>query len=252
MLDYMDKTDYHLFLPQLLYGDNNAAYENKFNELCQSPDDYVILDNGLAEGYNASDEQMLALAATYRPDEIVIPDVMGDFTKNTSRALTFLDSFGTFFAGDEDYVPKLMFVAQGKSTFEFQASIAWALGVSEITAIGIPRHTLETTNDLNARISLANFAQLMPGFDREIHFLGASPLWSSEMKDLADSTKTMQKHVRGMDTSMPFVYAHALAYVDEDYSVHRPPGYFNMTAGRFSSEYVDHNVDLMLEWCSAE
>lgn len=249
LLEYTDRTDYHLMLPQLMGDDKYARH---YEALCQS-DDFVILDNGLAEGYKATDEEMIRLAMAYEPDEVVIPDIMKGFSANIRRCQDFLTSWYEY-APNGVPIPGLMFVLQGQNIHEFVASGIWALGKASVTTIGIPRHAVETCRDSQARSAIANTLHVAAtqlnrhSRMKPIHFLGGTPSHMEEIRYLANEYYTIPNYVRGMDTSMPFNCAFYGCNVEGSRNIKRPENYFNLAEGLFDIEAVRHNIDTMMGW----
>lgn len=242
LLSYTYKTDYQLMLPQL---QSNARYSAVYKKHCSDQDTYVILDNGAAENVEMAIPVLANMASIYKVNELVIPDAMGDYEKNLERAHIFY----------EECVPprnmpllpfKLMFVVQGQTLMEVLKSGEWAASQPWIDTIGIPRHLLTTIGDNRIRIRVANILQ-GNGADKEIHFLGGSPLFPGEVGVLANPAMTNQAYVRGIDTSMPFNYAYAGSPVDRSEVIHRPERYFDLESTSFDMLLTDYNVEYFIK-----
>lgn len=239
LLDYTHRTNYQLMLPQLIEDD---AYTLTYREHCKDPDTFVILDNGAAEGLVPDVAKLWEIACDFGVDEIVIPDDLGNLANTIERANDFIERVDTRWKRI-----KTMFVLQGNNLDEFIAAGEYAAANSRIHTIGIPRHAVETCKNRSARIIIANTIQRIRGYSKPIHFLGASPAWSTEGARLGNNGYVNQSYVRGMDTSAPFNYACARRRLGDDI-VRRPPNYFELASDQFDSEILQHNVNLMQEW----
>lgn len=232
-----ERDNYHLMLPQLL---DNELYATKYREL-RRRGDFIILDNGAAEGELVSDEKLVALTRAFDPDEVVIPDIMGDALGTIGRATKFVKAYGSEIQAD------LMFVAQGRSLIEVTRMIEVLVTLDHVTTVGIPRHLLATTGHKDVRIMLAMWIHKHYGKTLNIHFLGAAPSWPFEVLYANDL-----KFVRGMDTSMPFNYALNNAYLVEGDKKHikRPLDYFNQQFTHEQEILARRNAVLMRQWAT--
>lgn len=232
-LDFTDKSDMQLMLPQLL---RNGVYADKYSEHLVKRR-YMILDNGAAEGEKWSFQQLGIIAREYSVNEIVLPDVMGDATATFDLAF---DAIGSM--GDWSIRPKYGVVATGKSEQEAYSLVNDIFEYfPSIPVIYIPR-LLITRHNLMARINLASqLHKLLP--EVEIHFLGASPYYTNEILAAA-----RLGFVRSMDTSMPFSYAAQNVRVDAGYWLNRPDHYFNLELNEEQLETAKYNVYKMQRW----
>lgn len=245
LLRYTEQTNYQLCLPHLFaYG----SYKVKYHKYCQDEDQFVILDNGAAEGALASIDELMKNAIKLRPDEVVIPDVLGDKQATINSAVDFY----------HQAVPPIemrslpfgfMFVVQGQTFQEVIDCAQWACEQEWVDTIGIPRHLLTTLDDDFARVRVANTIQGL-NYCKQIHFLGANGQFPQEVSVLANPQITSQDRVRGMDTSMPFNYAyHNLLLIDTNApAANRPEHYFHSASTRFDADVVDMNVKYFLQF----
>lgn len=246
--EWTEKTDYQLCLPHLL---PNKDYFVRYQLYGRDPHHFVILDNGAAEGRLVSLEVLMSHAGRLRPDEVVIPDAMGDKDETIRLAQHF---------HDEVIPPRefaqmpftFMFVVQGQTIMEVLESANWAAQQYWIHTLGIPRHLVTTLDDPMARVRIANIIQ-GHNYPKQIHFLGGNPAFPSEVTFLSDPRVTHQDRVRGMDTSMPFNYACAgKSLLDAPTrmteKVDRPDEYFYLPADRFDDKCVAENVEYFLQF----
>lgn len=240
------KTNYQLMLPHLLY---NEEYEAVYAHHCGAPNQFVILDNGAAEGEQPSIEELLGLATIFDPDELVIPDVIGD--KSATIALAEeLESVACEYGVLENC--NYMFVLQGQTFDEVLDCARWVQTQEWISTVGIPRHLITTLSDKSARIAVANAIQIFDDWSKKIHFLGANPINTAEAIALADSQFTIQDFVRGMDTSMPYNYAHAGLYITSQAVTKRPENYFELPYEAFDKEVLEHNIKALEDAVAGE
>lgn len=232
------ESDYHLVLAQLRY---DKEYLNTYR---QEPVGYIIVDNGAAEGATVCDEELMEAASLFRADEIVVPDVMQNAEATLQRAEEFMTKFG-----DAEY--RFMLVAQGRTRQEIEKCIKvyrrnWADAV-----IGLPRHLLETLNNLSARVSLLRHIEERYG-QIEVHLLGTNPIHPVEVRRLA----AQHPWVRGIDSSMP--YNHTIAedlleltdIVPSPYNlIRRPEGYFSKE-WHLGGRLLASNIETYMRWAS--
>jgi len=234
----MFRTNYHLLLPQLM---TSERYMGIAYELGRNPNDFVILDNGAAEGVTYPTESMFSIADELDVDEIVIPDFMGD-------AMATIDELHSFMhvAETRDRQFSYMFVAQGQTVDECLWSIDRAGFYSNINTIGLPRHLLQTCGDKNARLTLLQRLIYNFGGRYEVHFLGASVEWPDEARVVGS---LFPDQVRGMDTSMPYVYGYYAEWLTDSHSkCVRPEGYFDCPKDDFNEIAVQGNIDQLMRW----
>lgn len=180
-----------MILPHLL---ELEAYK-KYFETVQG---FKILDNGANEQISLPIEDLIILALQNKVNEIVIPDVMADRIQTQHKIEEFL-----LHPAAQLWTGSLMAVVQGKTWDDWYECIDFYLREPAITTIGLPRLIYKYAPNKDTRVFLANYIHNM-GFNKPVHCLGATP-WVEEVGGLAESG-----HVRGIDTSYPFVMAKAL------------------------------------------
>src|SRR5574337_1048257 len=84
LLEDTDKTTMQLMLP--LEELNRIDYLASYKAHLKAPGQYVILDNGAAEANQVDDEFLVYQAEKWKPNELAIPDVLGDSTKDIRYA----------------------------------------------------------------------------------------------------------------------------------------------------------------------
>lgn len=249
-------TNYQLMLPQLL---QDQKYADHYRKLCKRSDQYVILDNGAAEGQDKfSNAQLVGIAIYAQVNEVVVPDVLRDQVETLNRMEQFFkDIEGDKLRNDAfnyDDVRKLKFmgVAQGRTLQEVKdcIDIMMELHGERLHTIALPRHLIETTEDMSARIDLSMYIfneYTGPQGGIQVHCLGAAPTYNKEMLLLGQLGT-----VRGMDTSMPYNYAYQGVEIDSDtaWEIKRPPRYFSRPARNFDNTILHHNIGVMKRWAN--
>lgn len=238
LLEYTDETDLQLMLPQLL---SNDVYRYVYQRHCDDPHQYVILDNGIAEGVETQAGQLIKTAHQFGVDEIVIPDIMLDARGTLNEYEKFWD-----YARESESLKglKTMFVLQGRNEDELFTMADHACNPRfRAHVIGIPRHTLVTCNNERIRRSLSRYIHSR-NKTKQIHLLGASPEFPSELKHFRGT-----RYVRSTDTSSAFNYAFQGELLAQKYApIRRPPGYFDLHWTQFHMDKLDKNVKKLRCW----
>ena len=205
--------------------------------------DFVILDNGAAEGYEFGAKHLLTLAKDVGADEVVIPDTMGDANDTLAKA----QYFARYATPEHQY----MFVLQGKTVEEVMFclnNLDNGAMFSYVTTIGIPRHLHDI--DKNFRLNLTEHLIKEAFNDKfEIHFLGASS-WMREVVVLAEAVQYVE-NFRGIDTSMPIYMGLEGFKITEQFPwIPRPDDFFDRTDD--NEELILDNIATYLDWALYE
>ena len=208
--------------------------------------DYVVLDNGAAEGQPATDEALFNMGKALQCNEVVLPDSMYESKQTVEAVARFLSNPNFVW----DVVPKMMAVPQGTALRSFRYCINAFAEMPDIKVIGIPRHIIPTLDMKSARVDLANWIAENHPNRFEIHFLGMHPMWLGEIP----ATVKYAPHVRSVDSSLPFNYAIARKrLVGAKDIVMRPDFYFEEDwSRRISTKLVRDNIKTLMEWANAE
>lgn len=259
-LSTSEVTNYQLMLPHLL---QDHSYASHYRALAKRKDQYVILDNGAAEGQDKfTNAQLVGIGIYGQVDEVVVPDVLRDQVETLNRMSQFFDDVwgdrlrNDAFNGDDVRRLKFMGVAQGATYKEVKDCIDMMMELhgERLHTIALPRHLLETTGDATIRISLAqeifhDYSGPQGGI--RIHCLGASPMYAMEMLELGK-----QGIVDGMDTSMPYNWAYNDSYLNEAFllktgtPIRRPPRYFSRPARNFDTDALHYNIGKCKRWAN--
>lgn len=230
---YGTLTRYHLTLPHL-------SHQKRYQDFYQTRSrrgDYVILDNGAAEGAEFGPRHLFTVAEMLGAHEIVVPDVLAEKEESLANALAWnrhaRNAPGEF---------KYMAVAQGRNVMEVIQSIHFILETTAlmyITCIGIPRLICDLASR-TARVGICEYIQTR-GLDSVMmyHMLGGSR-WKEEILELKHFT-----FIRGIDTSMPVVMGLEGRDLLTDEYTSRKEDFFDVTT---DDPMVKKNIDTYLQW----
>lgn len=231
-------------LPHLLH---NTKYLDFYRER-RADGNYIILDNGAAEGVDYGQVHLHTLAKEVEANEIVIPDVLEDTVGTISRAKAFVPY------AEPDF--KYMAVLQGTTQQEVLKCLSFfdhAPDQMHITCIGIPRVLNKVRKAF--RLHLTEFL-ISQEFHRkfQFHFLGMSnwirePAALSATVEGCEASTWDESGFRGIDTSLP-IYMGLKGYdIGKAEYIERPVDYFDMTFDRY--EQVMININQYLGWAVA-
>ncbi len=230
---YGRTTKYHLILPHLSRNQKYLGFHQSLSD-----DNFIILDNGAAEGLEYGVKHLLTIAEDVGATEVVIPDTIKDGNDTLAKA----QYFARYAKPEHQY----MFVLQGNTVDE----VMWCLKAldhgnmfSYVTTIGIPRHFYDI--DPKFRVQLTEY-MIEEHFNDKfyIHFLGASP-WMREIVLLAEMTRGLP-NFRGIDTSMPiYMGLEGHSIVMNDW-MPRPENFF--TRSDDNEMMIENNIMTYLDW----
>jgi len=240
--NYILHSTFHLALaiPQCM---SNYDYTNAYSDAA-TRGDYIVVDNGAADGGLVSNEELLDAAFMLAAKEIVAPDVFYDKAATIVKVKEFLRKFQL------PLVPyKIMAVAQGTSPASIRRCIDVYATLPEIDVVGLPKHMLTTLNVKAARLDMAKWIdECFPG-RFQIHMLGTNPVWLKEIVSVAKYAP----FVRSVDSALPFNYALAsqdLAMTKLELT--RNPEYFDLDwSETASTRHVNNNIKTFMGWANA-
>jgi hypothetical protein len=239
-------TNYHLMLPHLLSTD--STYYAHFKELCKDPNQYVILDNGIAESIYISDDDLLDIVEDMLPNELVLPDQIENAQETIFNSMEML--LNKRISGLLNNGLRTMFVIQGSSPDNAYRCHSWAVCHPFINTLGIPRWMPSNWELPYIRASIANTITMeltALHANKNIHFLGGNTLCPKEIDVLSNPVTTNQKFIRGMDTSLPYVFSAHHALVNSGgQKLNRPDNYFDLKSEEL--KFVDVNLNDFLSW----
>lgn len=238
--NYALRSKFHLALaiPELM---SRRTYGGMYARLSHTGD-FVVLDNGLAEGKPATVDELMSYAKAIRAKEVVLPDVM-------KAASGTIGAVKAFFKGTVSLDYDYMAVVQGQSQKDFFKCAEEFAKLPFIRTLGIPRHMLTTLNQQAARIDFAHVVNEKYPKRFELHFLGTNPTWVSEVRH----TSKYAPFVRSVDTSMPFNYAIAGELLGiNSKQITRPNHYFGVDwSHKIDGYLLRSNIQILMEWAGA-
>jgi hypothetical protein len=239
LIDDIFRTDYQMLLPNI----GNERYAEAY-KATRKRGDYVILDNGAAEGVMPDYDTLMGIAFDQMVNEIVAPDVLGDSEQTIREVL----DFDKYLRSHEHDVSQFNFmgVVQGQTWSDVCKVIDFYSRLDWITAIGVPRILCDTLGEPDARVGVVRTVQTDYGSRFQIHLLGTNPRYIRELSRFSSDFASLG--VRGVDTSAPYNYANCGKFVDHFDSISRPGEYFHLDAHHFGSVQLKHNLEVMQEW----
>jgi len=217
---------YHLVLAQHCLS--SSEYLNFYIEL-QRKGHFIILDNGAAEMQHSIDfDSVLEVADVLNPDEIVMPDELGNYTET-------IDQFSRY----RPSVPwrKRMGVPQGENWAQWEQCLIEMLDAG-VHSIGVAKR-YEGFDGGRARA----LQMLKPDVVTHVpvHLLGCYKKPFEEVRNIAD----LHYWVRGVDTAAP------LAHAQQRYSMYDQIGHVSYEWDEpFPHGLAKNNVEEMLRACA--
>ena len=230
----------HMALAQNNWPEYNKAY----NE-ARDRNDYIIVDNGAAEGKSVPDSELMYSATRLHANEIVVPDSMRRYDETIERMEVFFkNATRVAYVGDYRY----MGVAQGINRNEVLSCVAKFAENVNIRTIGIPRHLIQTIHLPGIRLELATEIASKYPSRFQIHLLGTD---RSYLREVFYAGK-YYSWIRSVDTSAPFIYALAGKLLPRSPKgpvdhLERAPGYFDQL-WQANAYTIGHNVEVLNAW----
>lgn len=240
LLDYTAQTTYQLALPRM----DDKAYTAKYRQRSDRGD-YVILDNGVAEGWDITPTALEEYSNTIKASELVLPDVI----KSSVATVELTKAAIHRYTSATSHLPHMQYmgVVQGGRLSEFKWCVQQYYRMP-ISVLGIPRHMLKTCNSAMARVEFVQWILTQFPHRFRIHFLGMDGDEPYEAWHIFNQFHNTIA-VRGMDTSLPFNYAYQSESISHPKKkCHRPNGYFELPADDFSPFILRHNVHQLKKW----
>jgi hypothetical protein len=226
----------------------HKTYRSCYKYLGEWDGAYVIMDNGMfEEDIPRSHEQVIALASEYKADEIVIPDVRGNFQASLDLMRQFLDIGGV----DLKHF-NYMAVLQGEDLPELITCFKAYLNELEpmVTqgkiVFGLPRRLGEDIG-AHVRVEVVDSVRAMYP-EAKFHFLGLNRMW---MHDFAIAKNYHRGSIRSVDTSAPFVWAYHGREMQCAYTGNLTvTDYFAAPGQLFDLTLVNRNIDTLKAWAN--
>jgi hypothetical protein len=205
-------SDIHLALP-LLSLRSNMDYLRML-AFARKRGDYIILDNGCAEGQLVTNEELMLFARVIQAHEIVAPDVLDDANKTWELTYKFIENT----SGVQDY--NIMAVLQGRTVGERMALLESFATINEITALGIPKVTVRQPGSQTRLTTAMAIHNLYPNRFK-LHLLGLNEAFPTEMRDVA-----FPDWIRSMDSAQPYKVTESGQRLSQQAHATRRPDYF--------------------------
>lgn len=234
---YKYRLAYHMLLAQKVHAD--PAWFDQIIRNYRRWGFFIMLDNGTAEGEPLSHETLVEMYNFVKPDELVLPDVLGDRKETLKATNTFLTDWG-------DKIPprKRIVVPQGETLEEWEACLDVMASRMEFGTIGVPKH-LEGKE--GTRVEAIRFIEERGYHNRyHVHLLGC---YKDPVQEVRRAL-AMGPWIRGVDTAAPIAYAQKGVDIQVGYHV----GY--VWSGGFVGneenieELISMNMDKLLKACS--
>jgi len=230
-------------------GPPNAEYLNFYNQAWKSQKVNWLLDNGAWEGSRLETNDLLRVAARYGATELVAPDVLGDPAGTLELTKEFLEYLRDAPKLPFGKVPRIAVVAHGESLHEsltFLEELNHCDTGHHIRTVSISRTTCYRSGNPTARFELAFQIRKRYGSRYDIHLLGFSDQWPTEIQHCV----SLPGLVRSCDTIAPFSYAFKGLSIEKvgRVNVPRPDDYFELKHEDFDHDLVAHNISILDRW----
>jgi hypothetical protein len=225
MLTYM-RLGFHLVLAQYVLTD--TAYRLWY-KVAHDRGDFILMDNGVAEGVSMPIEDLVRAAKAIHADEITLPDVVGDM-----RATIYAVAR----AAPEVPVHMRAVCPHGRNWGE------WEECTKALVRIGCATICIGRYDNLpGGRIpALEIIAKHQWHWNHHIHLFGCSaPPLEATRKELKAAP-----WIRSMDTGAP------IAYAQQDRSLEGGPHASLQWNAGFNTRYADQNISRLLDVCNGE
>ncbi len=195
---------------------------------------FILMDNGVVEGFQQNLYELLKRARLIRATEIILPDSIADGAetiKKTVQAVQYIEQVG---------VPsRLMAVPQGK-TIEEWTQCAEQLIKLPIDAIGISKFI---TRDAGKSARLSALGELLSlGWTKDIHLLGC---WENPQEVFA--LYRLCPEIRGVDSAIAYVYAKEGLFIDP--AIPRPMNEINFGDTDVDNWLLRANIGRWKSYC---
>jgi hypothetical protein len=240
---YCEGRKYQMALATVLQAD--GAYRNYYRQGWRPRDSYYILDNGAWEEETLPPDELITVSRLCNANEIMTPDVINDPAATWAKTIQFLDYFDAAPGGDHTR-PKFTAIAHGDSVSQALSFVQAISEEARISSIAIGRAYSRKVGNPTARLELALSIHERYGSRFQIHLLGFSDEWPTELQHC----NSYPGLIRSVDTIAPFSYAYQGLSIDTvgKVSVPRPADYFDLAWDQFDHDLVEHNIRTLDRW----
>ena len=180
----------------------------KYKQFFKSIQKFIIIDNGVAENILISDKKLVGLAIEIKANEIIIPDIIGNYEETKNKREKFLNKYYQILKKNKI---KIQSVIQGDTIEEYEQCLAEVNKDTRIDVIGVPfrinyckfKNKTKNENCMLNRIYFLN----THNFYKPVHCLGCNLL--QELKRLQNFNG-----IRSIDSKLVARYSKALRYLN--------------------------------------
>jgi hypothetical protein len=221
------------------------AYREFYGQASKQRSTHWLLDNGAWESATLGSQELLEVARRYRATEIMAPDVINDPHATWEKTTAFMKVHR-----DSTYPlerkPRVAAIAHGSTVGQALDFVGMASGLHQIKTIAIGRAFSRKVGNPTARLELALQIKKRYGDQFQIHLLGFSDEWPTELQHCASHPGL----IRSLDTIAPFSYAYYGYPIEAAgrVSVPRPDNYFSLDLGDFPDNLINLNIKTLDRW----
>jgi len=236
---------FQMALAGILSDTSQVFYRGFYNQSWKQHSTAWLLDNGAWESETLGPRDLLDIARKYGATEIMAPDVINDpqatWEKTTEFLQTYKDSTYPIWLNS-----RIAAIAHGNTIGQAMEFVGMASGLKQIKTIAIGRAFSRKVGNPTARLELALQIKKRHGNRFQIHLLGFSDEWPTELQHCA----TYPGLIRSLDTIAPFSYAYHGYPIEAAgrVSVPRPDNYFKLGLTDFPTMLVAENIQVLDKW----
>lgn len=247
--DYCQGRICQMALAGVLHDKAEIDYSEFYNHAWKARSVLWMLDNGAWEGELLSTPDLIHVAHRYGATEVVAPDVLGDAHGTLELTMQFLSTIEHLAQPHFDRKPQIAAVAHGRTLAE---ALAYVQELNtrdmarQVKTISISRTVCYKTHNPTARFELALEIKRLYGNRYDIHLLGLSDHWPTEIQHCA----SVPGLIRSLDTAAPFIFAYEglpMGALGMN-KVPRPDNYFELKQTDINRELLEHNIQVLDIW----
>lgn len=238
-LNTIKDNPYHMCLANVSAKDPKYA---RFYGYCAGKHgNFVLMDNGAAEGDQLSIEELIIEYEKIKPSQVVLPDTLLDGRGTLHKSKAALETIKMYYDGNPPFT--FMAVPQGKTLSEWIECAEEFVQWTDVKAIGISKFLADETGEKYIRYHAANaLDDLMKRYNRydiEAHLLGCS-----ESPVVINGIHNRFRFVRGCDSAYAYICTQAGVNIFAD--TKRPKGTIDFIGGPKldNLEYNMHSFEI--------
>lgn len=221
----------HMALAQGVLNEAGLEYRVYFRARSMAGD-YVILDNGAAEGDTFGSSALNIAAGMIKAKEVVVPDVLN----NAQLTMEYGDAHLSRLINGKMIVP------HGNTIEEWENCARYLLDRGTVQTIGLPKWS-----PIQRNVVLDRIAKLGWHTELDVHLLG--------LQGPPDDIKYLARDypwIRSVDTGAPIAYAQHANYLTQYHEVgHRSLDWNGAAIEEQDplARYIFENIKLLKSWC---